>query len=144
MAAAQFSRHRDRGKLLVSEIGSEDGDGGGLYQSDEVGERPRRDAPCGTHGFGCHLGLVLINRKCREGARVGELDLSAVAVLQAVLEDMDRLVESAPGSLEGLQLVVSDIHAARSELVERGVEVSEVQEFPWGAFVFFSDPDGNK
>ena len=54
------------------------------------------------------------------------------------------LVDSAPGSLEGLQLVVSDIHAARSELVERGVEVSEVQEFPWGAFVFFSDPDGNK
>jgi predicted enzyme related to lactoylglutathione lyase len=53
------------------------------------------------------------------------------------------LVDSAPGSLEGLQLVVSDIHAARSELVERGVEVSEVQEFPWGAFVFFSDPDGN-
>jgi len=53
------------------------------------------------------------------------------------------LVESAPGSLEGLQLVVSDIQAARSELVERGVEVSEVQEFPWGKFVFFSDPDGN-
>jgi catechol 2,3-dioxygenase-like lactoylglutathione lyase family enzyme len=53
------------------------------------------------------------------------------------------LVESAPGSLEGLQLVVSDIHAARSELVERGVEASEVQEFPWGKFVFFSDPDGN-
>jgi catechol 2,3-dioxygenase-like lactoylglutathione lyase family enzyme len=54
------------------------------------------------------------------------------------------LVDSAPGSLEGLQLVVSDIHAARSELLERGVQVSEVQEFPWGAFVFFSDPDGNK
>jgi catechol 2,3-dioxygenase-like lactoylglutathione lyase family enzyme len=53
------------------------------------------------------------------------------------------LVESAPGSLEGLQLVVSEIHAARSELVEGGVEVSEVQEFPWGKFVFFSDPDGN-
>ena len=50
----------------------------------------------------------------------------------------------APGSVEGLQLVVSDIHAARAELVERGVEVSEIQEFPWGAFVFFSDPDGNR
>jgi predicted enzyme related to lactoylglutathione lyase len=48
-----------------------------------------------------------------------------------------------PGSVEGLQLVVSDIHAARKELVERGVEVSEVQEFDWGSFVFFSDPDGN-
>jgi hypothetical protein len=38
---------------------------------------------------------------------------------------------------------VSDIHAARAELADRGVEVSEVQEFPWGAFVFFADPDGN-
>jgi predicted enzyme related to lactoylglutathione lyase len=48
-----------------------------------------------------------------------------------------------PGSLQGLQLVVSDIHAARAELVERGVQVGEVQEFPWGSFVFFSDPDSN-
>jgi uncharacterized glyoxalase superfamily protein PhnB len=48
-----------------------------------------------------------------------------------------------PGSQEGLQLVVDDIQAARAELVERGVEVSEVQVFDWGSFVFFSDPDGN-
>jgi predicted enzyme related to lactoylglutathione lyase len=48
-----------------------------------------------------------------------------------------------PGSAQGLQLVVSDIGAARAELVERGVEVSEVQEFDWGSFAFFSDPDGN-
>ena len=40
-------------------------------------------------------------------------------------------------------MVVSDINAARAELLERGVEVSEVKEFAWGAFVFFSDPDGN-
>jgi predicted enzyme related to lactoylglutathione lyase len=53
------------------------------------------------------------------------------------------LSKMAPGSVEGLQLVVSDIEAARTELVERGVEVSEVQDFPWGRFVFFSDPDGN-
>jgi predicted enzyme related to lactoylglutathione lyase len=50
---------------------------------------------------------------------------------------------SPPGSSQGLQLVVSDIQAARAELVERGVDVSEVQDFPWGSFVFFSDPDGN-
>jgi predicted enzyme related to lactoylglutathione lyase len=49
----------------------------------------------------------------------------------------------APGSVEGLQLVVEDADAARAELAERGVEVSDVQEFPWGRFVFFSDPDGN-
>src|SRR3989440_2923781 len=48
-----------------------------------------------------------------------------------------------PGSVQGLQLVVSDIDAARAELLERGVEVGEVQNFDWGSFVFFSDPDGN-
>jgi predicted enzyme related to lactoylglutathione lyase len=53
------------------------------------------------------------------------------------------LVGTPPGSAQGLQLVVSDIDAARAELVERGVDVSEVQKFDWGSFVFFSDPDGN-
>lgn len=51
--------------------------------------------------------------------------------------------EMQPGTIEGLQMVVEDADAARAELAERGVEVSEVQEFPWGRFVFFSDPDGN-
>jgi len=54
------------------------------------------------------------------------------------------LVDMAPGSAAGLQLVVSDIGKARDELAARGVEVSEVQEFPWGSFVFFADPDGNR
>jgi predicted enzyme related to lactoylglutathione lyase len=54
------------------------------------------------------------------------------------------LGDMKPGSVQGLQLVVDDVHAARAELVERGVEVSEVQDFPWGSFVFFSDPDGNR
>jgi predicted enzyme related to lactoylglutathione lyase len=53
------------------------------------------------------------------------------------------LVDTAPGSAQGLQLVVSDADAARAELAGRGVEVSEVQEFPWGRFVYFQDPDGN-
>jgi catechol 2,3-dioxygenase-like lactoylglutathione lyase family enzyme len=48
-----------------------------------------------------------------------------------------------PGSVEGLQLVVADIHAAHAELVRRGVDVSPVQVFDWGAFVFLKDPDGN-
>jgi predicted enzyme related to lactoylglutathione lyase len=51
--------------------------------------------------------------------------------------------EMEPGSIEGLQLVVEDADAARAELLERGVEASEVQTFPWGRFVFFSDPDVN-
>ena len=54
------------------------------------------------------------------------------------------LLDTPPGSVQGLQMVVSDIHAARAELVARGVEVGEIQEFPWGSFVFFSDPDGNR
>jgi predicted enzyme related to lactoylglutathione lyase len=54
------------------------------------------------------------------------------------------ITDAAPGSVAGLQLVVSDIQQAHSELRDRGVEVSEVQEFPWGSFVFFSDPDGNR
>ena len=55
----------------------------------------------------------------------------------------EGITEMKPGSLEGLQLVVGDIEAAREELAGRGVEVSEIQDFPWGRFVFFSDPDGN-
>lgn len=53
------------------------------------------------------------------------------------------IIDVPPGSVQGVQMVVADIQAARSELVERGVEVSDVQDFPWGSFLFFSDPDGN-
>lgn len=53
------------------------------------------------------------------------------------------IVGTPPGSVQGLQMVVSNVQAARAELVGRGVEVSEVEEFPWGSFVHFSDPDGN-
>ena len=51
--------------------------------------------------------------------------------------------DAVPGSARGLQLVVSDIEAAHAELAGRGVEVGDVQDFPWGRFVFFADPDGN-
>jgi len=54
------------------------------------------------------------------------------------------VTDAPPGSVQGMQMVVSDIHAAHDELAGRGVEVSDVQEFPWGSFVFFSDPDGNR
>ena len=53
------------------------------------------------------------------------------------------IVDSAPGSLKGMQVVVADADAARAELLERGVDASDVHEFPWGRFVYFSDPDGN-
>ena len=54
------------------------------------------------------------------------------------------LTDAEPGSVVGLQLVVDSAAQARDELAARGVEVSEVQEFPWGKFVFFADPDGNR
>lgn len=51
--------------------------------------------------------------------------------------------EMAPGSVQGLQLVVDDADAAHAALSARGVEVGDVQDFPWGRFVFLADPDGN-
>lgn len=54
------------------------------------------------------------------------------------------LTEMPPGSVEGLQLVVADVDAAREELTGRGLEVGDVQDFPWGRFLFFADPDGNR
>jgi catechol 2,3-dioxygenase-like lactoylglutathione lyase family enzyme len=51
--------------------------------------------------------------------------------------------DKAPGSVAGLQLVVADAEAARAQLVAHGVAATEVQEFPWGKFTFFADPDGN-
>jgi catechol 2,3-dioxygenase-like lactoylglutathione lyase family enzyme len=54
------------------------------------------------------------------------------------------VTEMTPGSVKGLQVVVDDIEAAHDALVERGIDVSDVQDFPWGRFVFFSDPDGNR
>ena len=54
------------------------------------------------------------------------------------------IVDGEPGSVKGLQIVVADIEEAHKELVARGAEVSEIRDLPWGRFVFFADPDGNK
>jgi catechol 2,3-dioxygenase-like lactoylglutathione lyase family enzyme len=90
--------------------------------------------------------------KISEGNRIVQLTPPgsgcSVVIGEGVVPDM------APGSLKGLQLVVPDIHKARAQLVERGVDVTEVQVMgenpsPTGndldnvGFVFFSDPDGN-
>jgi catechol 2,3-dioxygenase-like lactoylglutathione lyase family enzyme len=53
------------------------------------------------------------------------------------------ITDAPSGSQPGLQLVVADIETAHAELAGRGVEVGEVQDLPWGRFVFFKDPDGN-
>jgi catechol 2,3-dioxygenase-like lactoylglutathione lyase family enzyme len=55
----------------------------------------------------------------------------------------EGITDAAPGSVKGMQVVVPDIEAAHAELTERGVDAGEIQDLPWGSFVFFSDPDGN-
>jgi len=55
----------------------------------------------------------------------------------------EGLNDAQPGSARGLQLVVDDIEKAHKELVDGGVEASEIHTFPWGLFVYFTDPDGN-
>jgi catechol 2,3-dioxygenase-like lactoylglutathione lyase family enzyme len=75
-----------------------------------------------------------------EGLRFVQLTPPGSACSIAIGEGV---TEMTPGSVKGLQVVVDDIEAARAALAERGVEVSDVQDFPWGRFVFFGDPDGN-
>ena len=103
--------------------------------------------------YGEQLGFdVDHDSKISEGNRIVQLTPPgsgcSVVIGEGVVPDM------APGSLKGLQLVVPDIHKARAQLVERGVDVTEVQVMgenpsPTGnaldnvGFVFFSDPDGN-
>ena len=53
------------------------------------------------------------------------------------------ITDAAPGSVKGLQVVVSDIGEAHDHLATRGVDVSDVETLAWGSFVYFSDPDGN-
>jgi catechol 2,3-dioxygenase-like lactoylglutathione lyase family enzyme len=53
------------------------------------------------------------------------------------------LTDAAPGSVKGLQVVVEDIEPAHAFLQERGAPVSDIDDQPWGRFVYFADPDGN-
>jgi predicted enzyme related to lactoylglutathione lyase len=52
-------------------------------------------------------------------------------------------IDSEPGSLKGIQVNVDDVDVVQASLRQRGVEVSDIQEYPWGRFCFFADPDGN-
>jgi catechol 2,3-dioxygenase-like lactoylglutathione lyase family enzyme len=88
------------------------------------------------------LGFALdVDQTPFEGLRFVQLTPPGSACSIALTSGAHQM---APGSVEGLQLVVSDADAARQELLDRGLDVGEVQEFPWGRFVFLSDPDGNK
>lgn len=88
----------------------------------------------------------------RNGMRVVQLTPSGSACSITIGKG---LIDSVPGSLKGMQLVVSDVEAAREDLSSRGVDVSTVQHMSdagtweegkggrWNSFIFFQDPDGN-
>jgi catechol 2,3-dioxygenase-like lactoylglutathione lyase family enzyme len=81
------------------------------------------------------------DHQVKEGLRFLQLTPPGSACSIAIGEGV---TEAEPGSVQGLQLVVDDIEAARRALADGGVDVSEVSSFPWGDFVFFADPDGNR
>jgi predicted enzyme related to lactoylglutathione lyase len=91
-----------------------------------------------TEQAGFHLDVDVT---VREGLRFVQLtppgSACSIAIGAGITDEM------APGSVKGLQLVVTDIDEARAELVGRGMDVSEVSVQPWGSFIYFSDPDGN-
>ena len=91
-----------------------------------------------TEKAGFHLDVDVT---VREGLRFVQLTPPGSAC--SICVGIGITDEMAPGSVKGLQLVVTDIDAARAELAGRGMDVSEVDVQPWGSFVYFSDPDGN-
>lgn len=113
---------------------------------------PVSDVDRSKHFYSEQLGFAVdVDRTMSEHFRVVQLTPpgSACSISFGV-----GLSASEPGSLKGLQLVVSDIEAARAQLVEHGVEVSPITHFDdgvpaegpggdWNSFVFFDDPDGN-
>lgn len=113
---------------------------------------PVTDVDRAKHFYSEQVGfLVDHDTPISDEVRVVQLTPPGSACSIAISKGM---VESTPGSVQGLQLVVPDIEAARAQLVERGVEASNVRHIEdgiwvdgqggdWNSFVFFSDPDGN-
>jgi len=103
---------------------------------------PVSDVDCAIAFYRDKVGFTLDHdHRVNEGLRFVQLTPPGSACSIALGEG---ITEAVPGSVQGLQLVVDDAEAARAELAGRGVDVEEVQVFPWGSFVFFSDPDGNR
>jgi catechol 2,3-dioxygenase-like lactoylglutathione lyase family enzyme len=113
---------------------------------------PVTDVDRAKHFYSEQLGFVVDHdTPISDEVRVVQLTPPGSACSIAIGKGM---VESAPGSVQGIQLVVSDIEAARAQLVERAVEVSPIRHIDgenwadgkggdWNSFIFFSDPDGN-
>ena len=118
----------------------------------EVVVVPVSDVDRAKRFYSEQVGFVVdVDHRAGEGFRVVQLTPPGSACSISI---GNGLVESPPGSLKGLQLVVPDIEAARTALLERGVEVSKVRHSeegvwldgpggPWNSFIFFNDPDGN-
>jgi len=119
----------------------------------EVVVIPVSDVDRAKHFYSEQVGFVVdVDQQPNEHFRVVQLTPPGSACSVTI---GTGLVDSLPGSLKGLQLVVSDVEAARAELVGRGVDVSPVRHMDdgtwvdgpggdWNSFVFFSDPDGNQ
>lgn len=118
----------------------------------EVVVVPVSDVDRAKRFYSEQMGFVVdVDHRAGEGFRVVQMTPPGSACSITI---GTGLVKSQPGSLQGLQLVVSDIERARAELVARGVDVSPIQHFvdgipqegrgeDWNSFIFFSDPDGN-
>ncbi|MBC8076830.1 MAG: VOC family protein [Chloroflexales bacterium] len=118
----------------------------------EVVVVPVSDVDRAKHFYSEQVGFVVdVDQQMNEHMRVVQMTPPGSAC--SVTIGMG-LVESLPGSMKGLQLVVADIVAARAQLVERGVQVSEIRHVDngvwsdglggdWNSFIFFDDPDGN-
>ena len=113
---------------------------------------PVTDVDRAKHFYGEQVGFVVDHdTRISDDMRIVQLTPVGSACSIAI---GTGLPSSAPGSVQGIQLVVPDVDAARAHLIERGVEVSPVQHFDgsgrvdgrggdWNSFIFFSDPDGN-
>lgn len=118
----------------------------------EVVVVPVSDVDRAKHFYGEQVGFHIdVDRQVSEQLRVVQMTPPGSACSVTI---GDGLAAMPPGSMQGLQLSVSDIQAARAELVERGVDASAVRHIDdgewldgpggdWNSFVFFSDPDGN-
>jgi catechol 2,3-dioxygenase-like lactoylglutathione lyase family enzyme len=114
---------------------------------------PVSDVDGAKHFYGEQVGFIVDHdTKVSEDYRVVQLTPPGSGCSIVVSSDNHKM---SPGSAKGLQLVVSDVDAARSELIERGVTVSTIKHFEganladgrggrWNSFIFFSDPDGNE
>ena len=91
------------------------------------------------------LGFVLdVDVRPVEGMRVVQLTPPGSACSLLMGTGMGESSSRRPGSQKALHLVVTDVVAARQELLDRGVDVAEVVDVGGGVlYAWFSDPDGN-